>query len=56
MALAPVGVAFPAITRLTIETALGAQAVRVGGVAYDIDIEGLESEDGTIEFQRMFPR
>jgi hypothetical protein len=45
-----VGSAFPAITRTTIVNALGPAAPRIESVQYDVDIEGLEHEDGTPEF------
>jgi hypothetical protein len=41
---------FPAITRPTIQSALGALSQRVGHVQYEVDIDGLESEEGTQKF------
>jgi hypothetical protein len=50
IAIAPVDENFPAITRSTIQQALGALAPRIESLDYDVSIEGLEREDGTEEF------
>jgi hypothetical protein len=42
---------FPAITRTTIQNALGPLASRIEHIAYEVNIEGLEYEDGSNEFQ-----
>ena len=49
--LVPVDSTFPAITRPTIQTALGTLAVRVESLQYDVNVEGLEHEEGTVEFE-----
>jgi hypothetical protein len=48
--LIPIDDSFPAITRLTIQTALGPLAPRVESLQYDVSVEGLEHEDGSPEF------
>jgi hypothetical protein len=42
---------FPAITRPTIQSALGPLAPRIESLQYDVSVEGLEHEDGTVEFE-----
>ena len=42
--------AFPAITRPMVRNALGDQATRVEALWYDVNVEGLEIEDGTPSF------
>jgi hypothetical protein len=41
---------FPSITRSTIQNALGALAPRVDSLQYDVDVEGLEIEETSTEF------
>jgi hypothetical protein len=53
--LVPVDSNFPAITRLTIQAALGKLAPRVESLQYDVSVEGLEQEDGTDEFEAVMP-
>lgn len=55
MGLVRVDNAFPAITRPTIQDALGPLAPRVESLQYDVSIEGLEQEDGTAEFEAAIP-
>jgi len=55
IALIPVDSNFPAITRVTIQNALGPIASRVEFLEYDVDLDGLEYEDGTPEFQAIIP-
>jgi hypothetical protein len=50
MAVIEVNHTFPAITRPTIQTALGPLAVRVQSINYDVNVEGLEQEDGSEAF------
>jgi hypothetical protein len=54
LAVVPVDSAFPAITRNAIQTALGSLASRVESIQYDVDVEGLEHEDGTPVFNAVF--
>jgi hypothetical protein len=44
---------FPAITSATIRTALGPLAPRVGALNYDVNIAGLEHEEGTTSFDTV---
>jgi hypothetical protein len=46
---------FPAITRPVIQTALGTLAARVESIQYDVNLEGLEHEDGTGAFAAIIP-
>lgn len=55
MGLVPVDGSFPKITRLTIQDALGPVASRVESLQYDVNVEGLEHEDGTAEFKAVIP-
>lgn len=54
--LAAVDSNFPAITRSTVQQALGHLAPRVESLQYDVDIEGLEHEDGTPAFEAVLPK
>src|SRR5262245_33217676 len=56
LALAAVDAAFPAITRSTVQQALGPLAPRVESLHYDIDVEGLEHEEGTPGFEAVLPK
>jgi Putative PD-(D/E)XK family member, (DUF4420) len=51
MGIVPVGKAFPAVTRRTIQDALGEMASRIESLQYEVNVEGLEQEDGTAEFE-----
>jgi hypothetical protein len=53
LALVHVDTNFPAITRPVIQNALGTLAARVESLQYDVNLEGLEHEDGTSEFTAM---
>jgi len=55
MGLVRVDDKFPAITRPTIQTALGSLAPRIESLQYDVSVEGLEHEDGTVEFDAAIP-
>jgi hypothetical protein len=46
---------FPAITRSTVQGALGPLAPRVESLQYDVNIEGLEHEEGTEAFAAVLP-
>ena len=50
IALVPVDHSFPAISREVVERALGPLASRVGSIQYDVDVDGLECEEGTEKF------
>lgn len=43
---------FPAITRPAIQTILGKEAQRIDHMQYDVNVEGLEHENGSLEFSR----
>jgi hypothetical protein len=55
LALVHVDNNFPAITRPVIQTALGTLAARVESIQYDVNLEGLEHEDGTGAFAAIIP-
>lgn len=55
LGLACVDDTFPAITRPTIQSALGPLAPRIESLQYEVDIEGLEYEEGTMDFEGMLP-
>lgn len=54
-AIIHVDAAFPAITRPGIQAVLGPPASRIEGVRYDVNVEGLEHEDGTPAFKSALP-
>jgi hypothetical protein len=54
LAVVPVKAGFPAITRRVIHTALGQLASRIEGLQYDVDVEGLETEEGMPGFPSGF--
>lgn len=55
LAVVPVDKHFPAITRPVIQSALGSLAARVETLTYDVNLEGLEHEDGTPGFKAALP-
>ena len=50
IAIVPVDNEFPAISRNSIQKLLGPRAVRVEALQYDVNVEGLEHEDGSPAF------
>lgn len=46
---------FPAITHDLIAKSLGTMAQRIVGITYEVNVEGLESEEGTAGFSALFP-
>jgi Putative PD-(D/E)XK family member, (DUF4420) len=50
MGLVAVDTAFPVISRPVIQQALGAQATRVESLQYDVNVDGLELEEGAAQF------
>jgi hypothetical protein len=46
---------FPALTRRRMQSVLRNLAARVEALQYDVDVEGLEQEEGTAGFARVFP-
>jgi hypothetical protein len=55
IAVALVDKLFPALTRPVIHKVLGARSSRIESVQYDVNIEGLESEEGTRGFSSVLP-
>jgi len=53
LAVASIDEHFPAITSAELDAALGDKAVRVEGIQYDVNIEGLEHEEGSPVFQAV---
>lgn len=51
LAIVPVDAAFPVITRPTLQHILGTLATRVDSFSYDVNIEGLEHEQGSTTFE-----
>jgi hypothetical protein len=51
LALVPVNEQFPAITRPSVQTALGALASRIESVQYEVNVEGLEHEPGSAVYE-----
>lgn len=56
MGLVRVDKKFPALTRPSIQGALGQLASRIESLQYDVSVEGLECEDGTARFSAVVPR
>lgn len=55
MGLVRVDKKFPALTRPSIQGALGQLASRIESLQYDVSVEGLECEDGTAGFSAVVP-
>lgn len=55
MAIVPVDKNFPALTRPVIQKALGDGATRVESLQYVVNVEGLETEEGSSEFVSVLP-
>lgn len=51
LAIVPVDATFPSITRPTIQQALGPLATRVDSFRYEVNVEGLEHEQGSTVFE-----
>jgi hypothetical protein len=49
-----VDASFPAITRPVIQAALGSLAIRIESIQYEVNIEGLEHDDGSPGFESLF--
>jgi hypothetical protein len=50
LALVPIDSAFPAITRPGIQRLLGANAMRIESLSFDVNVEGLEHKEGSTDF------
>jgi hypothetical protein len=55
LAIVPIDARFPSITSSSLLALLGKEANRVDRLVYDVNIEGLESGEGTDLFQSVFP-
>jgi hypothetical protein len=55
LAVVPINSGFPAVTASSLLSLLGQEAHRIDRFAYDVNIEGLESEEGTSLFASAFP-
>jgi hypothetical protein len=53
LAIVAINARFPAITRPVIQKVLGAEAQRIDQVQYEVNVEGLEHESGSLEFSRV---
>ncbi len=51
LAIIPVDGTFPSITRPMIQASLGSLAARVEAIQYEVNLEGLEHEDGSQRFE-----
>lgn len=54
-AVVPINAKFPALTRPAIQESLGPLAQRIESLQYDVNVEGLEKEDGTPDFSKIIP-
>jgi hypothetical protein len=54
-AVIPVDSRFPTISRHTLRTSLGELATRVDRVTYEVDVEGLEHEQGSAVYEATVP-
>jgi hypothetical protein len=54
LALVPIDSAFPAITRSGIQSLLGLNATRIESLSFDVNVEGLEHEEGSPDFEAAF--
>jgi hypothetical protein len=55
LAVIPVDSFFPAIVPSSLKSILGEEAHRVDHIVYDVNVEGLESEEGTKLYSEVFP-
>ncbi len=55
IAVVPVDSQFPTITSSTLKALLGHEAHRIDRFVYDVNVEGLESEEGTEVYEAAFP-
>lgn len=53
MGLVEVNESFPVISRRTIQLALGRLATRVESLRYDVNVDGLEQEEGSAAFESV---
>ena len=55
LAVIPIDHKFPTITSSSLSTLFSQDANRIDKLVYDVNVEGLESEEGTSLFQSVFP-
>ena len=55
LAIIPVGDGFPVITLKTLNLAMGEIAHRIDHLEYDVNVEGLEYEEGSTVYTTVFP-
>jgi hypothetical protein len=55
VAVVPIDSQFPTITSSTLQALLGQEAHRIDRFVYDVNVEGLESEEGTEVYKTAFP-
>jgi hypothetical protein len=55
LAIIPVDAKFPSITLSSLSHLFGKEAYRIDSLVYDVNIEGLESDEATSLFQTVFP-
>lgn len=55
LAIVPIDIHFPAVTSAALLGLLGKEAHRIDRFVYDVNVEGLESEEGTNLFVSAFP-
>jgi hypothetical protein len=55
LAIVPVDFSFPVVTLKTINFALGKVAHRIEHLEYDVNVEGLEHEEGSTVYTTVFP-
>ncbi|MFL6674472.1 MAG: PD-(D/E)XK motif protein [Massilia sp.] len=54
LALIPIDSTFPAITRPGIQNLLGSNAIRIEFLSFDVNVDGLEHEKGSADFEAAF--
>jgi len=55
LALVPIDSRFPTITSTSLQYLLGEEAHRIDRFVYDVNVDGLESEEGTEFYAEVFP-
>jgi hypothetical protein len=55
LALVPIDSRFPTITSASLQDLLGKEAHRIDRFVYDVNVDGLESEEGTQLYTEVFP-
>jgi hypothetical protein len=55
LAIVPIEARFPSITSDGLQTLLGQESNRIARFVYDVNVEGLEGEEGTQLYSQVFP-